>query len=68
MSSTPRTYDLIIFGATGYTGKLTSKQILLNSPTTLKWAIAGRSSQKLELLATDYNTTYPDRQPVGASS
>ncbi|RPB11964.1 hypothetical protein P167DRAFT_488669 [Morchella conica CCBAS932] len=64
MSSTPRTYDLIIFGATGYTGKLTSKQILLNSPTTLKWAIAGRSSQKLELLATDYNTTYPDRQPV----
>jgi len=61
-----RKYDLVVFGATGYTGKLTSEQVLLGTPSTLKWAIAGRSPLKLELLAHEYNRLYPDRVPVGA--
>ena len=60
-----RQYDLIVFGATGYTGKLTSEQVLQGTPSTLRWAIAGRAPQKLELLASDYNRLYPDRVPVG---
>jgi short subunit dehydrogenase-like uncharacterized protein len=60
-----RKYDLVVFGATGYTGKLTSEQVLQGTPSTLKWAIAGRSPQKLELLASEYNRLYPDRVPVG---
>lgn len=64
-ASSPRTYDLIVFGATGYTGKLTSEQVLLTAPDSLKWAIAGRSAQKLEAIAADYNRRFPDRVPVG---
>lgn len=64
-ASSPRTYDLIVFGATGYTGKLTSEQVLLTTPDSLKWAIAGRSAQKLEAIAADYNHRFPDRVPVG---
>ncbi|CCX05117.1 hypothetical protein FPQ18DRAFT_263131 [Pyronema domesticum] len=60
----PRKFDLVVFGATGYTGKLTSEQVLQGTPSTLKWAIAGRSPQKLELLAQDYNRRFPDRTPV----
>lgn len=62
----PRKFDLVVFGATGYTGKLTSEQVLQGTPSTLKWAIAGRSPQKLELLAQDYNRRFPDRTPVRA--
>jgi short subunit dehydrogenase-like uncharacterized protein len=64
MTQRPRKFDLIVFGATGYTGKLTSEQVLLHTPSTLQWAIAGRSPQKLELLAHEYNHLYPDRVPV----
>jgi len=60
-----RKYDLIVFGASGYTGKLTAEQALQHTPSSLKWAIAGRSSHKLELLATDFNRRFPDRVPVG---
>lgn len=61
-----RKYDLVVFGATGYTGKLTSEQLLLSAPSTLKWAVAGRSRDRLALLAADYNARFPDRVPVGA--
>ncbi|RPB08921.1 hypothetical protein P167DRAFT_538908 [Morchella conica CCBAS932] len=60
-----RKYDLIVFGASGYTGRLTCEQVLANTPSTLKWAIAGRSPNKLELLALEYNKRFPDRVPVG---
>lgn len=60
-----RKYDLVVFGATGYTGKLTSEQLLLGAPSTLRWAIAGRSRDRLAVLAADYNARFPDRVPVG---
>jgi len=59
-----RRFDLVVFGATGYTGKLTSEQVLQGTPSTLQWAIAGRSPQKLDLLAGEYNRLYMDRVPV----
>lgn len=61
-----RKYDLVVFGATGYTGKLTCEQLLLSAPSTLKWAIAGRSRDRLAVLAADYNARFPDRVSVGA--
>ncbi|KAA8908864.1 Saccharopine dehydrogenase-domain-containing protein [Sphaerosporella brunnea] len=64
MAQRNRKYDLVVFGATGYTGKITSEQVLQGTPSTLRWAIAGRSPQKLELLAYEYNRLYPDRVPV----
>ena len=41
-------YDLIIFGASGFTGKLISNYIASHKNTSdLKWAIAGRNKKKI---------------------
>ncbi len=43
-----REYDLIVWGATGFTGKWVAKHLYdLHNDSGLKWAIAGRSEQKL---------------------
>lgn len=44
-----RIFDLIIYGATGFTGEKVAKA-LYNKSTHLKWAIAGRSKSKLDLV------------------
>lgn len=51
MSSTARPYDIVVHGATGYTGRLVS-QYLASSPSSanVKWAICGRSKAKLDEL------------------
>lgn len=47
-----RPYHLIIFGASGFTGQFVVEEVarsVSEGPNgTLKWAIAGRSKQKLE--------------------
>lgn len=43
-----RQYDLVLFGATGFTGGLTAEYLASNAPEGLRWAIAGRSKPKLE--------------------
>lgn len=51
MANTPRTYDLIVYGATGYTGRLVAEYLVqeyggkADAPT---WAMAGRSLEKLK--------------------
>ena len=43
-----REYDIIIWGATGFTGRLVAEYLHLNyNSNNLKWAIAGRDKQKL---------------------
>jgi short subunit dehydrogenase-like uncharacterized protein len=44
-----RTYDLVLFGATGFTGRLVADH-LARSADRPKWAIAGRNREKLEAL------------------
>ncbi|MGM7645233.1 saccharopine dehydrogenase family protein [Nocardia sp. JW2] len=48
-SSVPqdREFDLILFGATGFVGKLTAEYLLTAAPATAKIALAGRSRDKL---------------------
>jgi len=53
-----RTYDIVLFGATGFTGGLTAEYLARNAPRELRWAIAGRSQAKLarvkqQLIAID---------------
>lgn len=48
-----RTYDFVLLGATGYTGKLCAEYITTSLPSNIKWAIAGRSQNKLQSLASD---------------
>jgi short subunit dehydrogenase-like uncharacterized protein len=60
-----RQYDLVVFGATGYTGKLTAEHIATHLPTNLRWAIAGRSESKLIDLAAGCRALNPDRSQPG---
>jgi saccharopine dehydrogenase (NAD+, L-glutamate forming) len=48
MASTPRDLDLVLFGATGFTGGLTAEYLAEHAPAGLRWALAGRSLDKLE--------------------
>jgi short subunit dehydrogenase-like uncharacterized protein len=45
-----REFDIIVFGATGFTGGLTAEYLAAHAPPELRWAIAGRSQQKLDAL------------------
>lgn len=56
-----RIYDLVLLGATGYTGQLTAEYITTSLPTNINWAIAGRSQNKLDSLAKTLKSLNPDR-------
>jgi short subunit dehydrogenase-like uncharacterized protein len=43
-----RTYDVVVFGATGFTGELTAAYLAEHAPADCRWALAGRSTTKLE--------------------
>ncbi|KAL2016543.1 hypothetical protein VTK56DRAFT_3400 [Thermocarpiscus australiensis] len=60
-----RQYDLIVFGASGYTGKYTAEYITTHLPTDLKWAVAGRSQAKLEHVVAECKKLNPDRVQPG---
>jgi short subunit dehydrogenase-like uncharacterized protein len=45
-----RKYDIVVFGATGFTGGLTAEYLAKHAPTTLRWALAGRNTDKLKLV------------------
>ncbi|MDG4859770.1 saccharopine dehydrogenase NADP-binding domain-containing protein, partial [Streptomyces sp. T-3] len=47
---TERTYDIVLFGATGFVGVLIAEYLAEHAPEGLRWAIAGRSEAKLESL------------------
>ena len=42
-----RSYDIVLFGATGFAGGLTAEYLAANAPEGLRWALAGRSPAKL---------------------
>jgi short subunit dehydrogenase-like uncharacterized protein len=54
-------YDLVVFGATGFTGRLTAERVAMQGPDGLRWAIAGRDQRVLEELAA----TLADRGRAG---
>ncbi len=43
-----RKFDLVLFGATGFTGGLTADYLAAHGPPEMRWALAGRSPEKLE--------------------
>ncbi|KAF3483333.1 trans-acting enoyl reductase [Arthroderma uncinatum] len=61
MSST-RDLEIVLLGATGYTGRLCAEHIVKSLPTNLAWGIAGRSLGKLEALATKLQEHDKDRK------
>lgn len=51
MNSARRDFDLIVFGATGYTGRLVAEAIHEHHPSGVRWAIAGRDATRLRAIA-----------------
>jgi len=47
-SASDRELDLVLFGATGFTGRLTAEYLARHRPDGLRWALAGRNRDKLE--------------------
>ncbi|VTO81755.1 unnamed protein product [Fusarium graminearum] len=47
------TFDIVLLGATGYTGRLCAAYMAQVLPETTSWAIAGRNRSKLEQLYND---------------
>lgn len=43
-----RDYDIVLFGATGFTGGLTAEYLARHAPARLRWALAGRNQGRLE--------------------
>jgi short subunit dehydrogenase-like uncharacterized protein len=59
-----RQYDLVLFGATGYTGALTADYLARNAPAGLRWALAGRSAAKLAGLRDRLAAAHPTAADV----
>lgn len=59
-----RDYDIVLFGATGFTGALAAAYLQQHAGERLRWALAGRSAAKLaalqERLGTDVPTLHAD--------
>ncbi|MFJ9950770.1 saccharopine dehydrogenase family protein [Kitasatospora sp. NPDC091207] len=54
-----RPYDLVLFGATGFTGALTAEYLARHVPAGCRWALAGRDRAKLEALRARLATLDP---------
>jgi short subunit dehydrogenase-like uncharacterized protein len=50
-------YDVILYGASGFVGKQTVQYFASHAPADLQWAIAGRSRQKLEAVRDEIGVT-----------
>jgi len=50
LNGTDRPYDIVLFGATGFVGKLTAEYLAAHAPEGLRWAVAGRDEAKLREL------------------
>jgi len=58
MADSSRPYDVVLFGATGFTGGLTADYLAAQGGD-LRWAIAGRNEQKLEAVRDRLAATNP---------
>ncbi|MDI3406638.1 saccharopine dehydrogenase family protein [Streptomyces cavernicola] len=55
-----RPYDIVLFGATGFVGALIAEYLAEHAPKGLRWALAGRSTAKLERLRERLAGVEPD--------
>jgi short subunit dehydrogenase-like uncharacterized protein len=58
-----RPYDLVLFGATGFTGGLTADYLSAHGPAEMRWALVGRNRAKLEAVR-DRLAAAPSRAPA----
>lgn len=53
----PRDLDIVLFGATGFTGGLVAEYLAEHAPQELRWALAGRSLSRLEAVRDSLGST-----------
>jgi short subunit dehydrogenase-like uncharacterized protein len=58
--SVGREFDVVLFGATGFTGGLTAEYLAAEAPAGCRWAVAGRNPAKLEALRERLALINPD--------
>lgn len=61
----PREYEIVVFGATGFTGGLTAEYLARSGPSDLRWAIAGRNQDKLDAVKARLIAIDPRCEAVG---
>ncbi|MBM9460890.1 saccharopine dehydrogenase NADP-binding domain-containing protein [Nocardioides sp. zg-536] len=54
-------YDVVLFGATGFTGGLTADYLAAHGPAELRWALAGRSEERLAAVRDRLAAAHPGR-------
>ncbi len=52
-SNSNRDFDIVLWGATGYTGRLVAECLTQQSPPGIRWALAGRNEKKLESIRSE---------------
>lgn len=57
--ATPRPYDLVLYGATGFVGQLTARYLAEHAPDDCRWALAGRSRARLARLREELAVDHP---------
>jgi short subunit dehydrogenase-like uncharacterized protein len=58
-SRSGRTYDVLVYGATGFTGRLAARYLAQHAPAGLAWGIAGRDAGKLAAVAAELRQLNP---------
>lgn len=48
MANADRQFAIVVFGASGFTGQFVVREVARNCNGKFKWAVAGRSKDKLE--------------------
>lgn len=57
-----RPYDIVVYGATGFTGRQSARYLAERAPSSLRYAIAGRNPDKLAALRDELDAI---RAPAG---
>lgn len=60
----PRTYDVVLFGATGFTGRLVAEHLAQKAGPGVRWAIAGRNRDKLLAVRADVSRLAKREIPI----
>jgi short subunit dehydrogenase-like uncharacterized protein len=63
-----RQYDIVLFGATGFTGALTAEYLAEHADPGTRWALAGRNQAKLEALRSRLDPKHAELPLLQADS
>lgn len=68
MADSPRDFDLVVYGATGFVGRLVAGYLTDHADPALRIGLAGRSSERLEAVRADLGPTAAEWPLVVADS